>query len=209
MTGFTMKTIASLQPQNVQVAVLHPRHVQVAAVLIACLAACGGKPAQTAENADQSGDGGGPAADETASKAAPGATGSAAAAPGDDSAKKKTPCGGSDIADLASVLSQAECEVGAPKEGAQPKDLKDALDVKVQADSPKIAPGTSATITVVFKNKKAKADLALDFIVDPEPRFDSELYTVKEPAPTPRRATRRRSPPRSRTRPPSTRRLRA
>jgi hypothetical protein len=145
----------------------------LAPLLIACLVACGGKPAQNPENAEGNGDGG--AAENSGSETAKGSGGTPA--PGEDSAKKKTPCTGFEINDLASVLAQAECEVGAPKEG-QAKDLKDALEVKVQADSVKVAPGSTATITVTFKNK-SKGDLPLDFLVDPEPRFDFEVYTLK------------------------------
>jgi hypothetical protein len=146
----------------------------LAALLLAFLAACGGKPAQNPENAEGNGDAEAPAAEnggggETAKGSTP--------APGDDAAKKKTPCTGFEITDLASLLAQAECEVGPPKEG-QAKDMKDLLEIKVQADSPKIAPGSTATITVTYKNK-SKGDLPLDFIVDPEPRFDFEVYTLK------------------------------
>ena len=141
--------------------------------------ACGGKPAQSPENAEENADGGSsPESSEGHTSAGPGGGGSGSAAPGEDAAKKQTPCSGADIADLAAVLSQPQCEVGAPKEGDQPKDLKDSLEVKVQADSPKVAPGSTATITVTFRNK-GKANLPLDFLVDPEPRFDFELYTLK------------------------------
>jgi hypothetical protein len=161
MTRVTMKTIAPVT------------------LLLAWLAACGGKPAQSPENAEGS-DGGAAASAsaDTPAKAESPEPSSSAPVPGDEGSKKKTACAGLDIPDLASVLSQAACEVGAAKDGAQPKDMKDALEVKVQADSPKIAPGSSATITVTFHNK-SKADLPLDFIVDPEPRFDFEVYTVK------------------------------
>jgi hypothetical protein len=153
-----------------------------ATLLLALLAACGGKPAQSPENAE--GDGGASTAeaektDKSASDDKGGAPASGGAtAPGDDSAKKKSPCSGSDIADLVSVLSQSECEVGPPKEGATPKDVKDSLDIKVESDSPKVAPGATAAITLTFKNK-GKADLPLDFLVDPEPRFDLEVYMPK------------------------------
>jgi hypothetical protein len=136
--------------------------------------ACGGKPAQSPENGEDS-DGGSETADN--SKTETSGSSGGAKAPGDDAAKKKAPCSGADIPDLAAVLSQTECEVGAPKEGAQ-KDIKDALEIKVATDSMKVAPGSTATVTVTFRNK-SKADLPLDFLVDPEPRFDFEVYTAK------------------------------
>jgi hypothetical protein len=157
------------------------RRSSFATLIVVFLAACGGKPAQSPENAEESGDGGSSetasAGSDTSKSDAPSRSGGAAA-PGDDQAKKKTPCAGFDITDLASVLSQTECEVGPPKEGAPQKDPKDVLEIQVHADSVKIAPGSTATITVLYKNK-SKGDLALDFLVDPEPRFDFELYTPK------------------------------
>ena len=68
-------------------------------------------------------------------------------------------------------------------------------------DSPRIAPGATSTITVTFKNKSPK-DLPLDFVVDPEPRFDFEVYTLKgDRADKPAGATSPRCRPRSPTRP--------
>ena len=76
-----------------------------------------------------------------------------------------------------SVLAQPECEVAGANPNEQ-KDLTGVLEVKAVPDSPRIAPGSTATITVTFKNK-GKVDLPLSFVVDPEPRFDFELYTLK------------------------------
>jgi hypothetical protein len=148
-------------------------------------AACGGakkdadNPSNTEDDASSSSDDGGGATAELPPPAdsASASGGSGKAAPGDDGSKKNTPCGGFDIADLASVLSQADCEVANPNTKDQ-KDLKDTLEVRVVPDSPRIAPGSTATITVTLKNK-GKTDLSLDFVVDPEPRFDFELYTLK------------------------------
>lgn len=147
-------------------------------MLLVLAAACGGAqkdadaPANTEDSAS-GGDGGTdtPAAseDSTPSSSKPVA--------GDDSSKKPSPCGGFDIPDLASVLSQAACEVDNPNPNEQ-KDVKDLLEIKVVPDSPRIAPGSTATVTVIFKNK-SKGDLALNFVVDPEPRFDFEVYTLK------------------------------
>ncbi len=75
------------------------------------------------------------------------------------------------------MLSQAACEVANANPNDQP-DLKDRLEVKVVPDSPRIAPGSTATITVTFKNK-GKTDLPLNFVVDPEPHFDFEVYSLK------------------------------
>lgn len=151
--------------------------------LLVVATACGGakKDADNPSNSEEessSDDGGGAAATADIPAPADSTPASSKPAAGDDAAKKgATPCGGFDIGDLASVLSQAECEVANPKAGEQ-KDLKDALEIRVAVDSPRIAPGTTATITVTFKNK-SKADLPLDFVVDPEPRFEFELYSLK------------------------------
>jgi hypothetical protein len=154
--------------------------------LLLAAAACGGakKDADNPENASDdtsaSGDNGGGAsasADQLPAKnnSTPGGGGGGG---GDDSGNKKSnPCGGFEVADLASVLSQVACEVQNPKTDAQ-ADLKGKLEIKVIPDSPRIAPGSTANITVTYKNKTPK-DLALDFVVDPEPRFDFEVYTVK------------------------------
>ena len=61
---------------------------------------------------------------------------------------------------------------------ADQPDLKDRLEIKVVPDSPRIAPGSTASVTVTFKNK-GKTDLPLNFVVDPEPRFDFAVFTMK------------------------------
>ncbi len=96
----------------------------------------------------------------------------------DESEKKAVPCGGANIPDLMAVLSQAACEVPNAKVGDRQQDVKNALDIKVTADPPRIPPGSKANVTVVFKNK-GKTELPLDFTVDPEPRFSFEVYTPK------------------------------
>jgi len=153
------------------------------ALLIAA-AACGGakKDADNPENAsdDTSGDGGGASAavDQLPAKNDSTPSGGGGGGGGDDSNNKKSnPCGGFEVPDLASVLSQVACEVQNPKTDAQ-NDVKDKLEIKVIPDSPRIAPGSMSNITVTYKNKSPK-DLALDFVVDPEPRFDFEVYTLK------------------------------
>jgi hypothetical protein len=144
---------------------------------VALAVACGGakKDAEAPGNAEESseGDGGG-AAESTPHDSTPTAS---APAPGDDSKKKPSACGGFEIPDLASVLAQAACEVGNPNPNEQ-TDLKGRLEVRVVPDSPRIAPGSTSSVTVTFKNK-GKTDLPLNFVVDPEPRFDFEVYTTK------------------------------
>src|SRR5580692_2116888 len=104
-------------------------------VLILTLAACGGakKDATEPGNADETASAEGGAADIPAVGDSTPTTGKPA--PGDDATKKSSPCGGFDIADLASVLSQAACEIANPNPNEQ-KDLKDALEIKVVPDSP-------------------------------------------------------------------------
>ena len=145
--------------------------------LVAALAACGGaqKDADSPANADESAEGGAAAPDMPAEPEAPVPKG--AKAPGGDDEKKATPCAGSSFPDLPSVLGQQACEVPAPPAGNE-KDLKDILEVRVVPDSPRIAPGGTATVTVTFKNK-GKVDLPLNFVVDPEPRFEFEVYSLK------------------------------
>jgi hypothetical protein len=150
--------------------------VTVLAVLLA-FAACGGAKKDAAEpgNAEETASAEGGAAeppaigDSTPTSSTP--------APGDDTAKKSSPCSGFDIGDLAAVLSQAACEVANPNPNDQ-KDVKDVLEIKVVPDSPRIAPGSTATVTVTFKNK-GKGELPLNFVVDPEPHFDFEVYSLK------------------------------
>ena len=155
------------------------RAAAVATLALLLAAACGGakKDADSPENTEES-------ASSESAEAASSAPGPAAdeapagkAVAGDDGPKKSTPCGGFDLPDLASVLAQSECEVAGATPGAA-QDVKDTLEIKVVPDSPSIAPGATATITVTFKNK-GKKDLALDFVVDPEPHFAFELYTLK------------------------------
>jgi hypothetical protein len=155
--------------------------------LLLAAAACGGakKDADNPENASDdtsSDDGGGAsaAADQLPAKhdSTPSGGGASGGGGGDDTGSKKSnPCGGFEVPDLASVLSQVACEVQNPNTSAQ-NDVKDKLEIKVVPDSPRIAPGSTANITVTFKNKSPK-DLPLDFVVDPEPRFDFEVYTLK------------------------------
>jgi hypothetical protein len=92
--------------------------------------------------------------------------------------QKALPCGGASIPDLAVVLAQAACEVQNAKPSETQRDLKDQLEITVATDAPKVAPGAAAKVTVTFHNK-GKTELPLDFAVDPEPRFDFEVYSLK------------------------------
>jgi hypothetical protein len=96
----------------------------------------------------------------------------------DEGEKKAVSCSGANIADLAAVLAQSSCEVPNAKPDEPQKDLKDQLEITVTTDSPKVAPGSSSTVTVVFHNK-GKTVLPLDFEVDPEPQFDFQVFTLK------------------------------
>ena len=95
----------------------------------------------------------------------------------DEPEKKDTPCSGSSIADLLAAISQASCELPTNAPLAKVRPSKDVLEVKASADA-KIAPGSTATISVVYVNK-GKEPLPLDFTIDPDPRFVFELYTPR------------------------------
>ncbi len=97
----------------------------------------------------------------------------------DESKKDAVACAGSSIPNLLAVIAQTACEVPkATPDNEQEKDVKDSLEVKVTIDAPKVAPGGKANVTVTLHNK-GKADLPLDFVADPEPRFDLEVYSTK------------------------------
>jgi hypothetical protein len=97
----------------------------------------------------------------------------------DEAAKDSKACSGANITDLLSVISQKSCEVPkASPDSEKERDLKDSLEVKATIDQPKVAPGGKATVTLTLHNK-GKADLPLDFLADPEPRFELEVYTMK------------------------------
>ncbi len=152
------------------------------------VAGCGGKtpPAESADNAagdqaaDQNGDSDKPLTKEEkeARRAEREKERSEKASKGDSTDEKAQPCGGPAIADLAAVLAQSSCLVPNGNPDGKQEDLGEQLEVKASADRFHIEPGGNAKINVVFRNK-GKADLSLDFVVDPEPRFDFELYTAK------------------------------
>ncbi len=99
----------------------------------------------------------------------------------DDTKKEAVACSGASIPDLISVIAQTACEVPkATPDNIKERDVKDALEIKAAVDPAKVPAGSKANVTVTFKNK-GKVDLPLDFVVDPEPKFDLELHTMKGP----------------------------
>jgi hypothetical protein len=97
----------------------------------------------------------------------------------DESKKDSVSCTGANIADLLSVVGQSSCAVPkATPDSETPKDVKDSLEIKVTVDNPKVPPGSKANVTVVFHNK-GKKELPLDFVADPEPRFEVQALTPK------------------------------
>lgn len=143
--------------------------------VLAIATACGGgktPDAQSPENADETSSSKG-SDDDTEHKPA------TEHATIRDESKEALKCGGLEIDDLVAVLSQASCEVpGASADSPSDRDVKDLLEVTVKPDSRRIAPGSKSNVVLVFHNK-SKNDLKLDFVVDPEPHFDFELYTLK------------------------------
>jgi hypothetical protein len=142
-------------------------------MLLALAQACGGKApdAKNPGKADET-----MTSDDVGGGGAP--TGSKRARTQDPDESGPMKCGGFEIADLAAMLSQVSCEVPDAKADTKDRDVKDVLEVSIQTDPGKIAAGSTATVRVVLHNK-GKTELPLDFVVDPEPRFDFELYTAK------------------------------
>jgi hypothetical protein len=152
--------------------------------VVFALAGCGAKkPAEEPGNTEDT------ASSEAGSSAeALGAPPEPAAAPpspgggkpvgGDDKDKPASPCGGFAIPDLLSVISQASCEMPDNKAMSDPVDVKDSLDIKVTLDTATVTPGATTQVRVVYKNK-SKKDLPLYFVVDPEPRFEFQAFTLK------------------------------
>jgi hypothetical protein len=95
----------------------------------------------------------------------------------DDTENKAAPCAGMNIPNLFASLSQAACELPEGASASTQAATKDSLEVTLTA-APTIAPGSTAQVSVVLKNK-SKAKLPLDFTVDPDPRFKFELSTPK------------------------------
>jgi hypothetical protein len=156
--------------------------------LVFTLAACGGgKPAEEPQNTEESPSESASAA--PASSSDPAALGepppssskppsSTTKVGGDDADKVVTPCSGFSFPDLLSVISQTSCEAPDTKAMQDMKEMKDVLGVKVEVDSPFVAPGSNLTVKVTYTNK-GKVDLPLYWVVDPEPRFELQAYTLK------------------------------
>lgn len=136
------------------------------------VASCGKKnPPKEAENSGDEADAGETATDDSP----PTPKGSSSADPitGEKPADKKS-CEGLEV-DLLSVLSQASCEAQKPTKDV---DMKGKLEVSVRAIPNVIPKGGKATISIAFANK-GKEPLPLYFTVDPEPRFQIEVYDKK------------------------------
>lgn len=148
------------------------------ALVLAAAVACGAKkPAEEPENSEDTASSASPASSE-APLLGGDTPASSKPAPGDDPAKKSTPCSGFDIPDLPSVISQAACEVPSAAADAKQREVKDVLEIQVVPQAAKVQAGAKVEVLVTLKNK-GKADLPLDFVVDPEPHFAFEVYTIK------------------------------
>ena len=142
----------------------------------ALLSACGGSkppPPKEGDNAaTDDADGGG--SGTAASSDTPAPKSSADPVTGEKPAETK-PCEGFEI-DLNKVLAQAACEVPY-KDTDKAKDPK-GLEIKVVPSSTRIQAGSKVDITIYFANK-TKGAFPLNFTVDPEPRFEVEVYDKK------------------------------
>ncbi len=153
--------------------------------LVFTLAACGGKPAEEPQNTEETPSESASAAPASSSESPLGEPPASASPPpsstgkvgGDDAEKVATPCSGFAFPDLLSVISQTSCEAPDTKAMQEMKEMKD-LGVKVEVDSPFVAPGSNLTVKVTYTNK-GKVDLPLYWVVDPEPRFELQAYTLK------------------------------
>jgi hypothetical protein len=147
----------------------------VTPLLLLILSGCGGKTpdAQTPENADQSG------SSSSKDGKTDGSDKPALGATGKDEGKKAPPskCKGFEISDLLAVLNLTECELPEGTADPQEREVKDLLEIKVSPEQ-HATPGSPAKVRILYKNK-SKKDLALDFVVDPEPRFTIEVLNAK------------------------------
>lgn len=148
----------------------------VAALIALASVSCGGAKKNASDPSGAEGDD--VDASDGTSSGSTSSDGSDAGAPtsGDDSkGKSASVCGGFDI-DLMQVLGQSACELGKPEE--KQRDPKGVLEVKVTTSAAKVAPGAHVDLVVTFTNK-GKDVLPLDFILDPTPRFSTEVYDKK------------------------------
>jgi hypothetical protein len=137
---------------------------------LALATACGGKkPAKSADDEVST---------DTDKEAAP-TTDMPAPGTADDKAAKSgaKPCTGFEM-DLNAELNRSACEVTNVKPNEKGKDTKGTLSVTASADSARVAPGGHVDILVTFANKSSDP-LALDFTIDPTPRFDVETSNAK------------------------------
>jgi hypothetical protein len=150
------------------------RSLAAPALLLFASAGCGpSKPAQSADDVPppETTNTGDAEKVDTSKGPAPGASDDTGGGKGNNS------CSGFEM-DLMAALNLSACEVENAKGDTKPKDVKDTLVVTVNADSARVAAGGHADLVVTFKNKGA-VPIALDFIVDPTPRFSVETYNAK------------------------------
>jgi len=79
--------------------------------------------------------------------------------------------------DLVNVLVQSACEVPNPAPDTNKPDMTALLDVKASVSPGQVGPGGHADVFITYTNK-SKAPLALNFLLDPTPRFSLEVYTA-------------------------------
>jgi hypothetical protein len=117
--------------------------------------------------------------DDGSSTASPAGDNTKKEGSGDGDAKpdapKVDPCSGFEFSNLEDVLGKSACE--APKDEKQ-IDVKDKLEIKLIASSPKIEPGGHVDLMVQITNK-TKGPIPLQFTIDPLPRFEVETYDKK------------------------------
>lgn len=96
----------------------------------------------------------------------------------DEGKSKASLCTGFDL-NLLTALSHSACEVkDAKATDVKAVDMKNKLVVKL-ADSSKVEPGGKLEVMVQFTNK-GKEPLALDFLLNPSPRFRTKAYDANE-----------------------------
>jgi len=138
---------------------------------LALAAACGGGNAETKPAEVPINDNGTSSGGDVDSGAATTDNGSSADA---DAGPKASPCSGFEM-DLGTALMASACEVETPKTGVKPLETKGKLDIKVSVSMGAVAPGGHVDLTVLMTNKTTEP-MALDFTLDPTPRFVIEAY---------------------------------
>jgi len=92
------------------------------------------------------------------------------------SAAKEAACNASDVEDLAEALRQ--CETAMPKAADLPTNLREKLEIRVNAGTLSITPGGRVDLTITLRNK-SNEPLPLWFALDPMARFDTETLDAK------------------------------